>query len=322
MRFRTYDSDTTETTNADASGSYAWRSQCFDSVSEMVAKGEEVVDKRCYEIDDPSWTGRDFTMGGSPQANMRLAFEAAFDAQQDEVDLIKELSKEFRKALHDLGNLGLKPQFKWNDRKGRVNVHRILAGEEKFRRGRINKMTDSGIVSIVVDIGQNADVSKEKGFMRAAAALAAVEFLEQTCGLRVNLWACEAGSDMFNNGIPNMETAWRLKAADRPLNLSVVTASMTTWFFRTTCFQSFFIPETPDTGLGRSVAPTIEQGKRMTGDENCHLITASLSGTVEECRNNAIKAAKQVIENAVKNTMVGYKDGFRWNNTDMYAETD
>lgn len=280
------------------------------------------------------WVGRDIGQGegkSGKQAKKILLKTtetggACWNAEKRDLDLIKSIGDEFNRSLANLGEIDLSPKAIWTEYRGKVNARRRLEGATNFRRTRRPRPKDGRAIRIIIDIGQNSDVDKERGFMRAAAGLAACAFLERQ-GLKVELWAAEDADGIWRE-VPEGHqhndhlTLWRVKSSQQRLNLSTLANTCGTWFFRSIIFQAFSMLTADGfkvkSSLGRSVVPKREDIAELLGTDRFHFMTASVRGGVEEAKTNAIKAAKDIIEKALKESF-GNMGSNRYHNTEAFV---
>ena len=291
-------------------------------------------------MNEKGWVGRDIGQGSGGQSGrkalrlLETANEvtgALWNPEQADIDLIQAMVEEFDTSMQsfkadeaDFMRMG------WRENSGRVHAGRLLAGSERYRRKRIRKKKKDGrAVRIVVDIGQNSDVDKAKGFMRAAAGMACAKFLESR-NVSVELWAYEGAGGLFQDHGDNGQnkdhsSIWCVKDSKTRINMTTVASAMSTWFFRTFIFQSFHSQvadgRKPTSSLGRSLAPEKEEIATILGSEKSYILSASLTGSAEQCKESAMQAGRMIIEEAMQETFAGMGSN-RWNNTDMYCDLD
>lgn len=94
---------------------------------------------------------------------------------------------------------------------------------------RVSKVAPA-TVTIVTDMAANAHVDSKNILWRGAAA-AALTFLLEQAGYRVELWAAFAGEDSYRDGASFMAAAC-IKRPQDPLDLGCCASAVSGWFFR------------------------------------------------------------------------------------------
>ena len=272
----------------------------FHDMQSLLKEAEKAEELRPYSISSGSWVGRDFSDMESGHT-MRGAFEGVKAPSQQDIDLVKAMSESLSPFFGKIGIKSIANEMKWQERRGRVSARKLLTGESRYRRGR-KKVKDSfngGVFTIVVDIGGNSGVKPIDLFWRASSALACAEVLEKL-GYRVNIWGATNGTGVRRSteGRPstNMEVCWKVKDAKQPFNIGTCSAGLSSWFFRSVCFQLWHRYNTCHSGLGSSRAVSIEQAKLLTGDDDALLMTANPHGS--KARQRAIESMVYLLQTA------------------------
>ena len=239
----------------------------------------EPLTRRIVSSFDEGWIGR------SGISDMHGAIEAAQKTHEPDMVKVREMADSLRERFDSAGLISINRPKVWRDTGGRVSARRLLAGDTRFRRGRKKREnSNSGVLSLCIDTGGNACVSPERMFWRAAVGVAAAEALEAR-GYRVALWGGNFAVGAFRNGDDALK-AWRVKAAEEPLNVDLATSALSTWYFRTVNFGAYFLAgegNDPRGGLGSSQPLTDNMMRAVTGDPNAAVISAThRSGDAKE----------------------------------------
>tara|TARA_R100000458_G_C8278539_1_gene254986 strand:- start:22271 stop:23251 length:981 start_codon:yes stop_codon:yes gene_type:complete len=272
----------------------------FDSVSDLIREAEKAHEARPYAISEGSWVGRDFSDMESGHT-LKGAMEGVKNPAQRDIDLVKVMSESLAPFFSKLGIKSIANEMKWQERRGRVSARRLLTGESRYRRGRkkVKESFNGGIFTIVVDIAGNCGVKPVDLYWRAASALAAAEVLEKL-GYRVAIWGATSGYGVrrttSDRPDTNMEVIWKVKESSQPLNIATCSAALSSWFFRSVCFQLWHRYNTCHSGLGSSRAFTLEQARGMTGDPEALLMTANPHGS--KARQRAIEGMVYLLQTA------------------------
>ena len=251
-----------------------------------------ISEGRRFATMSSSWTGRSVD-------GIEDAMSMVWDSQASDLAKVdawrQSLAPQLRGLIPDM-----KQQMVWSETRGsQIDVHRLIDGEAKFRRGRKKTPVDNRIVSLVIDVGMLGGFSAEMGFMRTAAALSIAELLEEQ-DIMVETWGisrseyCYPNKGRMDSG-KGYEGCWKVKAADSPLNLSAVCAGTSAWFFRTCVFQQRHKHRKPTSGMGMTIRGTDEDAQRMTKNEQAVCFAVNMTNNRDRMTENCLKETERIV---------------------------
>lgn len=257
----------------------------FDGVQELM---DDTVTNRDRSRDssvtgNKSWVGRYFT-------SFAEVAEQFTQPQPEESTLVREMIEQIGSELPAPQSVRRKAQF--HDSEGDVDIPRALSGDgEMFRRVHRLKSHAATNVSLLCKIGELSYVDHQDILWRGAAAAAVADRLEEA-GYRCEINGQILSEDTYSSAPRDLFLAYRIKSCEDVLDLDVVTAALSAWFFRAVVLGNFTTLPTWRTGLGRS-QPYSSDWLYDTLDLNTGIQVVEFPGVTS--KTAAIQAAKDVI---------------------------
>lgn len=152
-----------------------------------------------------------------------------------------------------------------------ICVDRLRSGQPFWREVKRQQTTGSTEVTVLFNLGANAQVESLDFMWRGAVAFALCEILEQQ-GYRVELWAIDAVRCNDGSKAVIVE-GLRMKRASEPLDVSSLSASISGWFYRLGLISAqaqvaIQLGNRLGHGEGTAMIPTARQLDRYSMDEN------------------------------------------------------
>ncbi len=196
---------------------------------------------------------------------------------------------------------------RWDETDGEIDVDRVMVGEPEYmRRAFRSPQNGPRNVAIMCNTGNTGGFTADQIFWRGAAAIAAVDMLEEA-GYQCEVWVwnhamgCFGGSSYGGNrkgsytsstGGSSFFFSAKLKDCGDPLDRDRLTNALSAWFFRTVIFGMRDVVQSRRFGSGSSY-PIL--GKWADHIDVTEGITKIEMGAPTN-REAAIAAAKKVIE--------------------------
>lgn len=189
----------------------------------------------------------------------------------------------------------------WSMHRGDVHVNRALTGEPYFlrtmsKRSKTNVPTNATVVCNVGNVGY---WSYKDIFWRGAAAIAAVDLLEQA-NYRCEVWIYNLAD--YVNRAPGLSTslcACRVKNAGDVLDIDHLVTATSAWFFRNVIFE--LRKTDPCYGHSMSTVSGSSHARLNKWDKYFDIETGTTPVVMPapRTRDAAVADAKQVIEQVV-----------------------
>lgn len=208
----------------------------FDSMTEAMGFVDEeqynlVVDRR-----DADWIGRRISSFSSLRTMIN-------EPWKDGLEVIEKFAKKLlEKPLPQLKER--KRRIKFSDDGDEVDLDRLRAGQEFWRKSSRDDIAGPATVTIVTDLSTNSGVEAKDILWRGAAALAAAKVLEDK-GYSTEIWAT-CGSRLYwqsknyEKAHQKVMSAFLLKKTSDPLDVSSLSSFVSGWFYRTGVFGVCF----------------------------------------------------------------------------------
>ena len=248
----------------------------FDSVEEFLSDLEQIPRSRieATHLTDEAvrrgpFIGRDFSGWADVFQAARtvwpdgLAIVDKMLADLDDVSMPRPVSRRRRtRFAEDDGN--------------ELDYDRLRSGQPFWRTSRRENTRGPATITIIVDVGANANVKHSDILWRGAAAIALTKRLEEA-GYRVELWAAHRAEGVWVPlGSPSIDgfQAVCLKRPGDPLDPSTLVSAVSGWFFRTAFFRATCLcHERVASDLGHAITPRSIDLDRVSHDENRVLIS-------------------------------------------------
>ncbi len=237
--------------------------------------------------------------------------------------------------LDAIRNSGIEPpesvrrRNKWNEMSGEINIDRILMGEPEYMRQGVRRNSSAPRnVAILCNVGNLGGYTADQIFWRGAAAIAAIDLLEEA-GYQCEVWCwnhalnCfgysssyspysrkkkygsrgayseeskEKLNEMHPQGGDSFFFCAKLKECGDPVDLDRLTNGLSAWFFRTVIFGMRDVVKDGAFGSGGSQHVIGKWLPKMDVSEGMTKVNVPSVFTEKE----AVEAAKQILED-VKN---------------------
>lgn len=210
------------------------------------------------------------------------------------VERVIEIGKEIAKVRIEQP-VSTQRRPRWSEDDGELDIDRAMAGEaESMRELHRQRRPKNETIAVMCNATAWAYVSNESLFWRSAAAIAAIDLLEES-GYSCEMWGYNMASGAFEDSeFPNAFLAFPIKTAGDPLDIDGVAKALSPWFYRSSLFVNYKHGGTPTGGLG---SPTTFNRERWFG-RHCQIdagIERIWMPTVEG-REEAIAAVKKILE--------------------------
>ncbi len=204
---------------------------------------------RIYCAAGSAWDGFD---GGDSQRPRTPAELAAFLGKPylPGIGYITRARAELDAALDGLVGLTSKRRQVWRADEGEeLDMDRLRAGKPFWRSTYRDKVKGQAKeIAIVCNISAAGCRSPEELAWTGAAACAVADLCEQR-GIRAEVWACDAATDVYERRPTDVLVSVRLKAAGEPLDISTIAILVAPWFLRLGMFALEHVEHSP-TGPG------------------------------------------------------------------------
>lgn len=268
----------------------------YDSVEDMLADTSTIPASRCasHFIPMKKWLGRDL----KTWAQVEAASRSAWDEGLAVID----------RMLADLADAEM-PRPKSRRRRTRfsqdngdeLDYDRLRDGRDYWRTSRRENTHGPSTITIVANVGANANVNHEDILWRGAAAIALATRLEEA-GYRVEIWAGWRSAHLRSTKRnPKRKrdydvtgvAAICLKRPDDPVDPSTLVAAVSGWFFRTVFFKATSVGEkVVKQGLGYARELTPTDLDEITPDQNRVCINKAF--TYEEAIGEVRNVLRQI----------------------------
>lgn len=133
--------------------------------------------------------------------------------------------------------VNLKRRMRWTDDEGELDVTRYLAGEcDVYRRPNRRPITTTKNITLLANLGGNANVSSSELLINGAAVVALTDLLE-AADYTVELLVWNGTSALYpGSNVHAFYAAWMLKAAGTPVDTHTMINAMSAWLYRTAGF--------------------------------------------------------------------------------------
>ncbi len=228
----------------------------FNGVGDMVRLATEGASRSdLYSFDffsDPVWIGREFK-------TFAEIVKATDTVWTHGVDRVEEMSRELEREELPKPTV-IKRRRVWDEAAGdEIDFDRYRAADPYFRDTTRTRTNGPRVITIIIQLGQNAWMDSDALFWRGALAITLARIVEDA-GYRTEIIAFTAGEGTTTNpNVGNVLSSVRLKEAGDTLDLPSLVNVTSGWFFRTVTFASWTVPgEVLSFGLGSMVEATPE----------------------------------------------------------------
>ncbi len=156
----------------------------------------------------------------------------------------------------------------WNDQDGDFDLDRFTGGDPYFRGVAKRDVTGQQFVTILVQVGANANASPHRMLWRGATAIALTHLLEAE-GYSCEILIYDYSWRIFNSG-RNLMTACWVKKAHHHLDISALTVAVSGWYQRVITWATYGMiqGQTPSRGFGKERKVPEHLIRHLTTDEN------------------------------------------------------
>lgn len=218
-----------------------------DSISELISETLKATDSHPRPHDDigsESFIGREFS-------DIKEAAAAVTKPWDEGIKTVSEMMIEMRRSVKLPKPVSLKRVKVWSDEDGdEIDFDRLRSGDPFYRTTKKANAVKSKQLTLFIDIGAKARIDARKLMWRGIAAITIAKLLEDA-GYRCEIWVYNSVTSGFDSGKGNAVMV-NVKKMKDTLNIGLVTATVSSWFFRTIGFHAFNIHkgEVPTGGLG------------------------------------------------------------------------
>lgn len=153
----------------------------------------------------------------------------------------------------------LTTEVKFNSILGEINLDRLMMGDRRFLRRRVQDKQNKPVIGLAVPVQANSHISTEIVSIRSVVCGIAVEILE-SLGYCVEVYAVAYGQREFSDeGQENGVQCLRIKQAGESMATSTILNATSGWSFRTAFFGMIEYSGAAVTGLGTSRAMSTEE---------------------------------------------------------------
>jgi hypothetical protein len=147
---------------------------------------------------------------------------------------IKEVKKLVEKITPVLPEpRSIKRKFRWSDQDGEVDVSRAVADDPYFMRETHRDFRPHAVsISLLCQFADSASVAGGDIFWRGAAAIATMDLLERA-GYTCEVWTWQVSRNIYAPPYRSALQACRIKKAGDPIDMALIVAVLSGWFFRT-----------------------------------------------------------------------------------------
>jgi hypothetical protein len=175
------------------------------------------------------------------------------------VDRVEEMSRELEREELPRPTV-IKRRRVWDETAGdEIDFDRYRAADPYFRDSKRQHASGPRVITIIIQLGQNAGMKSDDLFWRGALAITLARIVEDA-GYRTEIIAFTSGAGTTQNPqCGNVLSSVRLKEAGDMLDVSSLVNVTSGWFFRTVSFASWTVPgERLSEGLGSMIEATPE----------------------------------------------------------------
>ncbi len=246
----------------------------FDSLADLIdsaAEGAATHKQWANDQNDgrmnSSFVGRSFRAG-----DFKPVIAAVHKPWTDGIEIVEQMLKDI--ADEKLPKpYSRRRRLRWNDEDGlELDIDRLRSGQPYWRRAQREASPGPTTVTILTDISTPSSRPSASILWRGAAAIALTRMLE-LAGYSVELRAFNHCTDAYPRATDNnVLIDYRVKRADRKLNITSVVNAVSGWFYRTVVFSAYYTQsDYIKSSLGR---PASLRGKEnlISRDERTYLI--------------------------------------------------
>lgn len=206
------------------------------------------------------------------------------------IDLITRMTDEIRADLPMPKSV--RRRGRWDDNDGEVCVDRVLRGEPDFYR--TTRRADSAgprNVALLLHVGGAALYSPEQMLWRGAAAISALDLLEEA-GYSAEVWVWNVARGTFRGACPDSFIACKVKECGEPVELTTMANVVSAWYYRLVCLRAKMTVAPYNSGMGMTSTYLSGWGKYMDVTEGIQRVQVDVAFT----KSGALEAARKVLE--------------------------
>ena len=265
----------------------------FDSPYEMLSICRERQEKRreYSELSRGTWTGRNFSSWKDLDEKFHQPWEEGQSMVNEMLDALAQCDLPTPKDV--------RRRQRWNAEEGDLDVNRFMHGDDEFfRRAKRTHTHGSRVVSIIIGVGDNCQIRAEDMAWRGAAAIAAINKLEENgYSCEVQMYWRSAKAVRYGSHRDHFACC-PVKQAGEVMDEGLLISSLSTWFFRNVLIANVHLQGVPDWGYGRVTNHGCEklmEDYMNTGSGCKPVIMPTING-----RDQALAAVSTLIQEATK----------------------
>lgn len=190
---------------------------------------------------------------------------------------------------------------RWSEEEGDVDVDKYLGGQDRFLRElHRERRPRCTTVAVMCNVCANCYVTNENLFWRSAAAVVAIDLLEEA-GYSCEVWGWGSSRGCYYGSHDKSFFAFPLKQAGDPVDTDVLAKGMSPWLFRTAIFASLKAGGETRPGLGSH--NTVNKERWMSRHCEVDKSVEQLWVPDVTSRHDAILAVRGMIE-TIQNELV------------------
>lgn len=261
----------------------------FDSFTEIVAEAKRADpgSRRCRSSSG-SWSDLSWAYSWDAIEN-RLT-----QPWETELGFMEKAANEIRKAIVE-PPVSIRRQRRWSENDGELDVDRALRGTpELFHESYRAKRPRVQNVVVTCYLGQIASVSGLDLMWRAAAAVVAVDLLEEA-GYSCEVWGHNFSRGVFTSERSDCFTAYRIKESGDPVDVDGMIKALTPWLFRTAVFAAWEHRGQINYGYGRT-SETVDKDRWFSRHTNVDSSSERIAMPAVVGQYDAVKAVCNIIQ--------------------------
>lgn len=212
----------------------------------------------------------------------------------DGMNRIQGMAEEIRKSSPPQP-VSVRRLRRWSENDGDVDVDRAVRGDDYcFREVHRERRPRTQNIAIMCNIGARYHVTNEQLFWRSAAAIVAIDLLEES-GYSCEVWAYRIGEETYTDyKCPQHFAALRVKDAGEAVDIDLLAKATAPWFFRSALWGSYSHAGKVEDGFGKSVELNKERwfGRHCNVDRNLERVWAPFTMN----KQDSIEATRKMLE--------------------------